>query len=241
MPEYRSLVRAIGVCALVVALVAPVSAQTAGPIGVVDLARLQANYTELHDRERVLGQWLQAQRAFHDEAAHYIFLSERDFSEVLNLLGKPRPLSAEDEARLQELREVSNANDQRYLNLRAMTERDATQAAEFNQLQEMYEARATTLQEMQQSIMEELGERRETALSGLMTLVDEAIEAVAAEGGYQAVIDSDAMLYGGVDITDTVLERLNEMAAPAVTPPAADDAANEDGAEGGGQQDGEGG
>jgi hypothetical protein len=58
--------------------------------------------------------------------------------------------------------------------------------------------------------MEELGTRRQSALSGLMDTVQQAIEATAEEGGYEVVLDADMVFFGGEDITDAVLEHLND-------------------------------
>ncbi|MFO8081733.1 MAG: OmpH family outer membrane protein [Armatimonadota bacterium] len=212
---------------------------TDAKIAVVSLARVQANYGQLRAQEQDLGQWLEGRRAYHDRLTNFVFLPSADFEEALELMRKPQPLSDEDQARLDELQSISDANEERYAELRARTERTPEEAAEFNALQDMYDASAEKLQTVQQNIMEELTDRRESALAGLMDTVEDAIGLTAEAGGYDLVIDADMVFYGGVDITDDVLARLN---GDDEQPADADaDAENGDGEQGeqGGAEGGE--
>jgi len=109
----------------------------------------------------------------------------------------------------------------------------------------MYDASVQTLQGVQQSIMEELNDRRETALAGLMDTVEQAIKDTARQAGYDVVLDADMVFYGGDDITEDVLAVLNEgVEQPAATEgaeqPAATEGAEQPAAtEGGNGQQGE--
>ncbi|MFW5866392.1 MAG: OmpH family outer membrane protein [Armatimonadota bacterium] len=229
--------------ALIAAALAGIFATTAlaqedatdAKIAVVSLVRIQSEYTQLGAQEQNLGQWLQDRREYHDRLTNFVFLSKKDFEEALELMRKPQPLSDEDEARLDELRGISDENEERYAELRAKTERTAQESAEFNALQDMYDASAETLQGVQQSIMDELADRRETALSGLMDTVEQAIEATAEAAGYDMVLDADMVFFGGADITEDVLARLNE---DVEQPATADDGDGEQGGAEGGEETG---
>ncbi|MFP4249835.1 MAG: OmpH family outer membrane protein, partial [Armatimonadota bacterium] len=200
---------ALGLAAVCASTALAQEETTDAKIAVVSLSRVQANYGQLRAQEQDLGQWLEGRRAYHDQLTNYVFLPSTDFEEALELMRKPQPLSDEDQARLDELQSISDTNEQRYAELRAKTERTAEEAAEFNALQDMYDASAEALETVQQNIMEELTDRRETALAGLMDTVEDAIGATAEEAGYDLVIDADMVFYGGADITDDVLARLN--------------------------------
>jgi Skp family chaperone for outer membrane proteins len=200
---------ALGLAAVCASTALAQEETTDAKIAVVSLSRVQANYGQLRAQEQDLGQWLEGRRAYHDQLTNYVFLPSTDFEEALELMRKPQPLSDEDQARLDELQSISDTNEQRYAELRAKTERTAEETAEFNALQDMYDASAETLQTVQQNIMEELTDRREAALAGLMDTVEEAIDATAEADGYDMVLDADMVFYGGVDITDDVLARLN--------------------------------
>ena len=231
------LIRVIVVSVLAVGFAAPNGlAQEASGIAVVSLGQLQANFGELRAREQNLGHWLEERRNQYNELANYVFLSQKDFEETLAILQKPRPLSEENRERLQQLRLVSDERDARFSALRAKADRTPQEAAEFNTLQETYDARVETLQGLQQQIMQELSERRDTALSGLMQRVQDAITETAEALGYQMVLDADAVFFGGEDITEAVLERLNfgsegPPAAPEREAPAAEETTEEPAAE----------
>ncbi|GEM_PF-5512675 len=213
-------------------------------IAIVSLARVQAGYTKLHEQEDALGAWLDQRRSFHDELTNFVFLPKRDFEEVVALMDKPRPLDATDQARLDELRRISDKNEARFSTLRSTATRSADETAEFNALQDLYDASVATLRTVQQSIVNDLGTRRETALAGLMDTVQQAVDKTARDFGYDLVLDADMVFFGGDDITDVVIELLNSgtgLAEPAPTPTAPEQPAEQgqQGGAGGGQQTGD--
>ncbi|MBD3292103.1 MAG: hypothetical protein GF393_04205 [Armatimonadia bacterium] len=228
--------RAVAVIALAIVCACTAVAQdaAAAKIAVVSLQRVQADYQSLHMQEDSLGQWLQQRKSYHDRLTNFVFLPKKEFEEALELVQQAPPLSEEDQQRLEELRRISDKNDERFCALRAKTDRTAEETAEFNALQDMYDASAQTLQAVQDRIMQEFGTRRQTALTGLMDTVKQAINEVAAEAGYDLVLDADMVFYGGEDITDAVVAKLNE----GVEQPAED---VEQPAEDGGEQDQQGG
>jgi len=247
--------RAVCVVAIATALVMPCSAQDEPAadgglkVALVDLDRLQANYVALHEQERALGQWLQSRRQPYEQLADYRFLSATDFQEVLVLVRKGE-LSEDDEQRLQELREISDKNDEKYRDLRGKTDRTAEESAAFNALQEMFDSRtaelAELLKQVQPEIAEELHSRRGSALAGLMSEVEAVIAEIAAGQGYNLVLDTDAVFFGGTDITDAVIEKLNagfeaesETETEPETETEAEEPAGDQQAEGGGQEGGE--
>ncbi len=220
-------------------------------VAVVSLARIEREYTTLKAQEASLGQWLRERRSLHEELANYVFLSSEAFQEVVSIIQKPRPLSEQDQARLEELRAISDEKDRRYSELRAKADRTPAENEEFASLQEIYEARLNDINQSWKQSMSELDDRRQTAVAGLMATVQEAIKAEAQAGGYNLVLDADAVFFGGDDITDAVIARLNNEAASGEQPsetggaqPEGAGAQNGNGgaeADNGGQQGGEGG
>lgn len=194
-------------------------------VAVVSLARIEREYTTLRAQEESLGQWLRERRSLHEELANYVFLSSEAFQEVMSIIQKPRPLSEQDQARLEELRAISDEKDRRYGELRAKTDRTPAENEEFASLQEIYEARLNDINQSWKQSMSELDDRRQTAVAGLMATVQEAIKAEAEAAGYTLVLDADAVFFGGDDITAAVIARLNSEAGGGQQP-----------AEGGGQQ-----
>lgn len=218
------------------ASVSPAQEVPALKVALVNLQKIEANYVMLRTQEDTIGQWLQGQRSLHDELANFVFLSSADFAEATALMQKPRPLSEADQTRLAELRGISDQKDARFVELQAKTDRTPAENEEFNSLQDVVTARQEDLTRVRETIMTELGDRRQTALSGLMTKVNEAIKAEAEAGGYQLVLDAGVVFLGGTDITEAVLARLNAEAGGAATPTGGGAAgAPTGGGEGGGQ------
>jgi len=234
--------RALLAIALAVVCASSSFAQETGgvKIAVVSLQKVQANYEKLHVQEQTLGIWLESRRSYHDQLTNFVFLPKKEFEEALELVQKGQPLSEEDKARLEDLRRISDKNDERFCELRAKTDRNADETAEFNALQDMYDASVQTLKVVQDGIMQELGTRRQTALAGLMDTVKQAIDTVAEEAGYDVVLDADMVFYGGEDITDVVLKRLNsDTEAPAAG--GGEEPAGGNGEQGNGEQGEQGG
>jgi len=230
-----TIVRALMVCGLAIIVASGSFAQDTAAdvrIAVVSLSRVQANYERLRSQEQDLGRWLEGRRSFHDRLTAFVFLPKKDFEKALDLVHRQEPLSDEDREQLEELRRISDRNETRFSELRAKTDRTTEETTEFNGLQDMYDASAETLQGVQQSIMNELGDRRQTALTDLMDTVERAIAETAQAGGYTVVLDAEMVFYGGDDITDDVLERLNGGTEPE------NGAQGDEGGEEAGEQDG---
>ncbi len=188
-------------------------------VGVVDITRVQQEYVDLQSEQQDLEAWLGTQRSFFNALTDFIFLSSENFDEVKGLL-KQAPPTAEAKARLDELRTISDDKDGRFRSLGAKMDRTAQEEDEFNSLQDIFKARTVSLEEMWKTTLTELGGLREAAVTALMGKVKVAIGAEAEAQGLSLVVDVDATFFGGVDITEDVLKRLNA-AAPAPAAPAA--------------------
>jgi len=198
-------------------------------IATVDINKLQTGYVELQNKQAELEGWLNDQRKFFNLLTDYVFLSKDNFDEVMAILRKPTPTDQET-ARLTELRGVSDQKDKRYRDLEGKADRTPQEEDEYNSLQDIYKDRSKALDDMWKQTVAQLTARRDEAISALMVKVKDAIKAEAEAQGFTIVIDADAVFFGGTDITDQVLARLNA-GAPAAAPavPAAP-------AEGGGGQ-----
>jgi Skp family chaperone for outer membrane proteins len=212
---------------------APAVPQPGGPaprIAVVDLQKVDASYTRLTSLSQELQQWANQQDAYlNDLRVKYSYLSEENFKEVLDILATPRPWAAPKAKRERELREINDAKEARYLELQAKVDRTPQEQEEFNGLQEISDGRLKQIQAMADQLRQQFAQRRDQARTDLSNAVTVAVKDVAAASGYALVLDKQGVLYGGEDITDTVLVKLNGPNAtppasgatpPAVTPPA---------------------
>jgi len=188
-----------------------------GPVTIakVQLGKIQGEYLELRSAQGDLDKWLQAQRAYLDELVGFAFLSAEHFDEAAAILQKGAEATDQEKKRLEELRGVSDAKDQRQRELLANAQRTPQEEDEFNSLREVYNARQKQLEDKGKRVVAELEGRRQRAVSGLMKKVQEAIQAEAQAQAFTYVLDADVVFFGGTDITDSVLSRLNAGQQPS--------------------------
>ncbi|HEY3248540.1 MAG TPA: OmpH family outer membrane protein [bacterium] len=79
--------------------------------------------------------------------------------------------------------------------------------------QREFQARARTLtpaqrQDLDRQIQEQFVRRRQELLSGLDKDIRAAVEKIAKDRGFTIVLERSAVLFGGTDLTDAVIEQL---------------------------------
>jgi len=177
-------------------------------IATVELGKIQREYAELQSREKDLTAWADEHGGYLQGLASFLFLSAENFQEVAPLLRKPQPTEAEKK-RLEELRKVSQEKEKRYVELLAKTERTPQEEDDFNSLWETQEARKAARDELEKQFRAEFLGKQSEAVRTLMAKVRQAINAEASAQNFDYVFDADIVLFGGTDITDEVLNRLN--------------------------------
>jgi len=144
------------------------------------------------------------------ELEDFAFLSQENFLEVLQIHELSQPLSEEKAARLEELRNLSADKLEQFLELRAKPDRTAEEQEKFNSLRDVAEARQQQLAELEQQILDEYGRKLQQARDVLLQEVEKVITQYAQDHGYDLVLDAAWVLYGGEDITDLIIDRLNQ-------------------------------
>ncbi len=79
--------------------------------------------------------------------------------------------------------------------------------------QREFQSRARTMtpvqrQELDRQIQEQFIRRREELLSGMDKDIRAAVEKIAKDRGFTIVLERSAVLFGGTDLTDAVIEQL---------------------------------
>jgi len=196
------------------------AAATQSKIGWVDLEKVNDQYSRLQSKRDELKMWFNQQEDLLRElASNYLFLSEELFNEALAILQKPRPLSAPDATRQQELKQFSDEKENRFLELEPKTDRTPREQEEFNGLQELAQARNKQIEALAQNLQRQLVQMQSSAEEELTNNMRAVVEQLATERGFSVVLNKLGVLYGGEDITAAVIERLNG-AAPTAPAPA---------------------
>jgi outer membrane protein len=79
--------------------------------------------------------------------------------------------------------------------------------------QREFQSRARTMtpaqrQELDRQIQEQFVRRREELLSGMDKDIRAAVEKIAKDRGFTIVLERSAVLFGGTDLTDAIIEQL---------------------------------
>lgn len=94
-------------------------------------------------------------------------------------------------------------------------EADNRLQAEHEQAKQEYDSKAAGLsdagkQELELQLRQRLEQKRQELLTAITTKIDAAIREVAAAEGITVVVQKNATIYGGKDITSNVLEKLTK-------------------------------
>ena len=201
----------------------------AAKVAFVDISTISSEYQALQEKDAELKAWLGGQYDYLESLQDFIFLSEDNFTEALAIIDLPRPIPAEKVERLDELAAFSLQKEQRFRELESKSPRTTEEADQFSTLREGLIARQQQLAQLEATINQDYQERITTAREELMGTVEQIIAQYAQENGYDVVLDRAFVLYGGVDITRAIIDRLNPPVEPApeeeAPPPAGEEAA----------------
>ncbi|MCX7597408.1 MAG: OmpH family outer membrane protein [Armatimonadetes bacterium] len=217
---------------------------TAVKIGSVNADRLWEEFPAAAEKQKELDDMRRAATELLQTLNQYTFLPAETFAEVVRILRLPKPLPKDMQERLDALLKLSAEKDLEFRNLRAKTNRTPEEEDKFRTLQDLLEARQRDMEALEQQLVEELLTKQREYRAQVVGQVREAIGAVARAKGYDLVLDSFVVLYGGDDLTDAVLAVLSKSgpgapAAPAAPAPPTAPAPGAPQGEGGGAQGGQ--
>ena len=135
-------------------------------------------------------------------------LTDAERQEFVDLSAMGAPTEARTQ-RLKELRELSDEREQRLLELGKKDECTEEETAERQELEARYEARMAELAALQAEMKASRVGKYEELSKLVADGVDNAIKAAAEEQKLALVLRKDSVMYGGVDITEAVLAKLN--------------------------------
>lgn len=200
---------ALGAALLGVATSMPARAEADGPKwGVIDMERVAIEYREMQRLNQEFQDFQRNQEIGLQQKHTTRLLTDAERQEFADLLAMGAPTEARTE-RLKVLRELSDEREQRLVELRKKDECTEEEGAKREELEARYEARIAELAALQ----EEMKASRVGKYEGLSKLVadsvDNALKAVAEEQKLALVLRKDSVMFGGVDITEAVLAKLN--------------------------------
>jgi Skp family chaperone for outer membrane proteins len=180
------------------------------PLGFVDLAQIT-------DKVKVTAEWKVNVQKFEDsrskfrneieDLAKLRFLSPAELEELRNLRAKPKPTDGEKE-RVTQLTTKSGQLDQEFQRL-SMTEKpNEADSKRVKELAAMREQASTAIQAEYDKRAQQLQKMEGEMLDTMQTKILEVVGQVAEKQNLAMVVDRQAVLYGGNDLTQEVLKKL---------------------------------
>jgi Skp family chaperone for outer membrane proteins len=176
--------------------------------GVIDMERLAIEYQEMQRLNQEFQDFQRGQEIELQEKHTARLLTDAESQEFADLSAMGAPTDVRTQ-RLTELRGLSDEREQRLLELRKKDECTEEEAAERQELEARYEARMAELAALQAKMKASRVAKYEDLSKLVADSVDNAIKAVAEEQKLTLVLRKDSVMYGGVDITEAVLAKLN--------------------------------
>lgn len=193
---------------------AALAAAPASEVGVVDIEQIYASHPRLQELNRRFADFRQQQEAQLQRMFQTRLLTDEEQREFMDLLEMGAPTEAR-EARLTELAEDSTQREQRMAELRQNESRTAEEEQEYTELEQTHNRRVAELTNLQLTLEQAVTDKHDELWALVTENVGAAIQAVAEEQSLTLVLQKEAVLYGGVDITDAVVALLSAPAAPA--------------------------
>jgi Skp family chaperone for outer membrane proteins len=199
--------------AAVLAVSVPASAATppASQFGVVAASRIGKEYTKMQELDQQFQDFQREQEARLQQQHKTRLLFDDEQREFLDFAAMAAPTDERD-TRLAQLEESSDNRERRLFELRQMKERTPEQEQEYQKLNTLYERRMRELSALQAELQKKVEEKRAELSKIIDDSMTAAIKAVAEEKGLALVFHKEVVLFGGLDITDEVIAKLN--AAP---------------------------
>lgn len=176
--------------------------------GVVDLQKVWEKAPRGQQYDEELREFQLGLTKKIDIRAQNLMLSDEEIKELIELMTKEQTTEAES-ARLQELQSLDRDRDKELKDLQVVASPNDEQKARLKTLQDMQKKSTETMQSIDRDYQEQIATKAEEYRSQFIVEIEEAIKAVAEEKKMKMVFDSMAALYGGTDITDDVIGKLD--------------------------------
>ena len=187
-------------------------------VGVVDLELVGRKFERKIKAEEALTQWYVGKQSFLQELDKYIFCVGEEWEKAAKLLETPKGQRTPEQGdQLKALLDEGTKRETRYKDLEAKQAQGTITKDEDNELKVLRDiptTRSAALRTLAEGVESELQQRMGAIREELMKPVREAVNAIAAEKGFVLVLEKDWVYFGGEDVTEDVIKKVNEMAPP---------------------------
>jgi Skp family chaperone for outer membrane proteins len=181
----------------------------AGPLGYVDVQLVVQQSPAGQEVKKQLEQLhaqLQNQLELKKDT---LGLTEAERTELNTLLAKASP-SDQEKARIALLRGKTAKLDEELRNLRQKPTPTDTEKARLQELTQLFSTAENKLRSDMETLQDQIDQKRDELMSGLQDKILKAVGEVAKDQGLAMVVDKQALLFGGDDITSQVAGKLKK-------------------------------
>ncbi len=190
---------------------APLAAQSPS-VGVVDMERVAAEYRAMQQLNRQFQDFQRQQETLLQRHQRAQMLADSERQEYFDLLDKSAP-TQEAANRIASLERLSAERSRTLTTLRETTDRTPEQDQELERLAALHERRTDELLALHGAVEQTVLAKYEELSKIITDSVNAAVKQTAEAKGLTLVLRKEVVLFGGADITDDVLARLNESPA----------------------------
>jgi Skp family chaperone for outer membrane proteins len=187
-------------------------------IAVLDMEKVRTGFTEAVQSKNQLGAYVQDKMSYLRNLENYLFVAGTEFQEVAAIIKLPKAQwTADQKKREAEVLAIAQENEKKFTELQSKSPRTAEENHQYNALQEMLRDRSRDRDKIAAVYQEELGAKSNEVQAKLMSRLQQVIETMSKEKGYNLVLDKAVTFYVGaplVDVTEDVIKLLNA-ATPA--------------------------
>jgi len=177
-------------------------------LGVVDMDRVAAEYGQMADLNQQFQDFQRDQEQQLSERHKTRMLTDAERQDFVDLSHMAAPTENRDK-RLAELEALSNQREKRLMELRKKEAPTAEEAAELKELTARYEARMADLATLQAQLQESRVTKYQELSKLIGDRVNDAVKTVAEDQKLAMVLRKESVMFGGVDITEAVIAKLN--------------------------------
>ena len=176
-------------------------------IGVVDTARVFKDAPRIKKYNDEYIKFRQSLGAKLDIRSQNRMLDENEVKELVDLKLNENATD-KDKTRIKELEDAERARDAELKALQETKEPDEAKKARLKQLQDMQQISNTKGNELAKSYDEQLATRMQELNNNAEVEMRDAIKKVAEAKALTLVVAKEAVLFGGIDISDDIIAKL---------------------------------
>lgn len=208
---------------LIVCVVVPLSAAIAAApapalgVGIVDTDRVSSEYKAMQTLNQQYLDFQKQQEAQMLRRQKSRMLFDQELREYLDYSSPTAAPTADRDKKLADLEKLSDDRSKRLLDLGQKKDRTADEEGEYQKLDTTYKQRTQELSAIQSDVQRAVEAKQNELMKIITDSFNAAVKAVADEKKLPLVLRREIVLFGGTNITDDVITKLNQQPMPTIS------------------------